>query len=141
MNPGDTVVQFDTTDQELKLKEAEADLAEAEQQVIKAGAESNALEEEAKSALAKAGADLRIAQLEARRNEFLPPIVAHQNDLAVQAAQEKLDKLQKDFADRLNTAKAGIAIQEAARTKAKVASGTASRNIASGVQRLSLEKH
>ena len=131
VTPGDTVVQFDTTDQELKLKEAEADLAEAEQQVIKADAESKALEEEAKSALEKASAELRIAKLEARRNEFLPPIVAHQNDLAVQAAQEKLEKLQKDFADRLNTAKAGIAIQEAARTKAKVASGTASRNIAS----------
>ena len=36
---GDVVVQFDTTDQAFKLREAEADLAEAEQQVIKAKAE------------------------------------------------------------------------------------------------------
>src|ERR1035441_2375784 len=31
---GDVVVKFDTTEQEYKLKEAEADLAESEQQVI-----------------------------------------------------------------------------------------------------------
>ena len=35
---GDVVAQFDTTEQEFKLKEAEADLAEAEQQVIQAQA-------------------------------------------------------------------------------------------------------
>src|SRR5690349_4320103 len=34
VNAGDVVVKFDTTEQEFKLKEAEADLAEAEQQVI-----------------------------------------------------------------------------------------------------------
>lgn len=126
---GDTVVQFDTTEQEFKLKEAEADLAEAEQQVIQAQAESEAKGEEARSALDVAKADLRVAELEARRNELLPPIVAQQNDLAVAAARDKVQKLEKDLADRLATAKAGIAIQEAARTKARVAADTARRNI------------
>src|SRR5664279_1480368 len=40
VSPGDVVVQFDTTEQDFKLKEAEADLAEAQQQVIKAEADS-----------------------------------------------------------------------------------------------------
>ena len=43
---GDTVVQFDTTEQEFRLREAEADLAEAEQQIIQAKAEAEAKEEE-----------------------------------------------------------------------------------------------
>ena len=40
VKPGDVVAQFDTTEQEFKLREAQADVAEAEQQVIQAKAES-----------------------------------------------------------------------------------------------------
>src|SRR5262249_21316009 len=127
----DVVVAFDTTEQEFKLKEAEADLAEAEQQVAQAQAESQAKAEEARSALDQSKAELRIAELEARRNELLPAIVAHENDLAVDAARDKVQKLEKDLNDRLATAKAGIAIQEAARAKAQVAAQTARRNIES----------
>lgn len=127
---GDVVVQFDTTEQEFKLKEAEADLAEAEQQVVQAEAESQAKAEEARSALDQAKAEMHIAELEARRNELLPSIVARENDLAVAAARDKVQKLEKDLNDRLATAKAGIAIQEAARAKARVAADTARRNIA-----------
>ena len=43
---GEVVLEFDTTDQAYKLKEAEADLAEAEQQVIKAQADGAAQQEE-----------------------------------------------------------------------------------------------
>ncbi len=46
---GDVVAQFDTTEQEFKLKEAEADLAEAEQQVIQAQADSEAKAEESRT--------------------------------------------------------------------------------------------
>ncbi len=126
---GDPVVGFDTTEQEFKLKEAEADLAEAEQQLIQAQAESEAKGEEARSALEQARSELRTAELEARRNELLPAIVARENDLAVAAARDKVQKLEKDLNDRLATAKAGIAIQEAARAKARVAADTARRNI------------
>jgi multidrug efflux pump subunit AcrA (membrane-fusion protein) len=126
---GDVVVQFDTTEQEFKLREAEADLAEAEQQVIQAQSDSEAKEEEARMMLAQARSELKLAELETRRNEMLPKMVAQQNDLAVGAAKDKLAQLEKDLADRLATAKAGIAIQEAARTKARVAAQTAQRNI------------
>ncbi len=128
---GDVVVQFDTTDQEFRLREAEADLAEAEQQVIQAQAESRAKEEEAHYALLQARADLRIAELEARRNEVVPAMVARQNLLAIEAASDKVRQLERDLADRIATAKAGIAIQEAARQKARVAADTARRNIES----------
>ena len=80
---GDVVVQFDTTDQAFKLREAEADLAEAEQQVIKAKADGAALQEENNYALLKAKADVRQAELDCRKNPTLSAIVAKQNDLAL----------------------------------------------------------
>ena len=126
---GDVVVQFDTTEQEFRLKEAEADVAEAEQQVIQAQAESQAKEEEARLALLQARADLRLAELEVRRNELLPAIVGRENELAAAAARDKVQQLEKDLADRIATAKAGTAIQEAARVKANVVATTARRNI------------
>jgi multidrug efflux pump subunit AcrA (membrane-fusion protein) len=129
VNEGEVVAKFDTTEQEFKLREAQADLAEAEQQVLAAKAESAAKEEEARLALLQAKTDLGVAELEAQRNELLPKMVARQNELAVSAARDKLRQLDKDLADRLKTAQAGIAIQEAARSKATVAAQTAQRNI------------
>jgi multidrug efflux pump subunit AcrA (membrane-fusion protein) len=126
---GDVVATFDTTEQEFKLREAEADLAEAEQQLIQAQAESRAKTEEARYALMQARADVRIAELECRRNEILAKIPAKENDLALAAARDKVRQLEHDLADRLATAQAGIAIQEAAGAKARVAADTARRNI------------
>ena len=128
---GDVVAQFDTTEQEFKQKEAEADLAEAEQQVIQAQADGQAKEEEAQYDLAQARADLRQAELEARRNPLLATIAARQNTLAVEADRDKLRQLEHDAPNRQATATAGIAIQEAARNKAKVQAETARRNIES----------
>lgn len=128
---GELVAQFDTTEQEYKLREAEADLAEAEQQVAQAKAEGAAKAEEAEHALLQARTDLKVAELEARRNELLSRIAARQNDLAVAAARDKVAQLDKDLKDRVATAQAGIAIQEAARSKASVSAETARRHIAS----------
>ena len=64
VQPGDMVVQFDTTEQEFKLKEAEADLAEAQQQVIKAEADSLATAEESQYAMLNAQFDVKLAELE-----------------------------------------------------------------------------
>jgi multidrug efflux pump subunit AcrA (membrane-fusion protein) len=126
---GDMVVQFDTTEQDFKLREAEADLAEAEQQVLQATAESEAKAEEARYALLQAKTDLQVAELEARRNELLSRIAARQNELAVSAAADKVRQLERDLNERIAAAQAGVAIQEAARSKAKVAAETARRNI------------
>jgi len=127
----DVLAQFDTTEQEFKLKEAEADLAEAEQQVVQAQADGQAKAEEAQYELAQAKADLRQAELEARRNPLLAAIAARQNTLALEAARDKLRQLEHDIPSRQATATASIAIQEAARNKAKVQSETARRNIES----------
>ncbi|HWC00324.1 MAG TPA: efflux RND transporter periplasmic adaptor subunit [Bryobacteraceae bacterium] len=128
---GDVVVQFDTTEQEYKLREAEADLAEAEQQVLQAQAGSQAIEEEARYSLIQAKAELRQAQLEERRNPIVATIIARQNTLAVEAAQDRLRQIEHDVANRKANTEAGVAIQEAARDKAKVKAETARKNIES----------
>src|ERR1019366_9158579 len=90
VSPGDIVVQFDTTEQEFKLKEAEADLAEAQQQVVKAQADSLATDEESQYAMLSAQADVQLAELEIRRNPTLAAIAARQNEILIEAARNRL---------------------------------------------------
>jgi multidrug efflux pump subunit AcrA (membrane-fusion protein) len=126
---GDTVAQFDTTDQVDKLKEAEADLAEAEQKVIQAQAQMQSKEEEDNYLLIKARSDLKQAELEARKNPVMSGIQAKQNDLAVEGARATLDQLTRDLANRKATSAAGVEIQNASVAKAKVQMETAKTNI------------
>jgi len=126
---GDVVLAFDSTDETYKLREAEADLQEAEQQVVQAEAEASAKEEELNYDLIKARGDLRDAELEARRNPLLAAIVARQNDLALEGARDRLAKLEQDYPSRKASARASIAIQSSARDKAKMQADTAKRNI------------
>lgn len=126
---GDVVVEFDTTEQTFTLREAQADLAEAQQHLVQARADSRAKEEEARYLLMKAETDLRIAELDARQNEMLAAIAARQNILAVEAARDRLNKLREDLTNRKATTEAGVAIQEAAVAKAEVQAETAQRNI------------
>lgn len=129
VNEGDVVVQFDTTEQEFRLREAEADLAEAEQQIVQAKAEAEAKEEETRYALLQAQANVKLAEIEMQRNEILPRLIVRQNELALDAARDQLQKIEKDLENRMATARSGIAIQEAAKAKAKVKADTARRNI------------
>lgn len=126
---GDVVAQFDTTEETFKLREAEADLEEAEQQLVQAENEALAREEELNSELIQSRGNVRQAELECRRNPLLAAIAAKQNDLALQAARDRLQKLEHDYEERKRAAQATIAIQQAARGKAKMLAETAARNI------------
>ncbi len=110
---GDVVVQFDTTEQDYKLREAEADLAEAEQHIVQASAQQSADEEEDRYALLKARTDVQLAELEARKNPLLPALTARQNDLALENARDHLAQLEHNLANRKATNQAAIAIQQA----------------------------
>jgi multidrug efflux pump subunit AcrA (membrane-fusion protein) len=126
---GETVAQFDTTQQEYNLREAEADLAEAEQQVIKAQADSEAMDEETRYAVLSAESDVKQAELDIRKNPILPAIVRRQNELALDAANDRLRQAKQDVDNKKTTAVAGIAIQKAAQNKAKVMADLAQKNI------------
>jgi len=131
VNAGEKVVEFDTTEQEFALQEAEADLAEAGQQVVQAQAETQAKEEETRAQLLQAKADVRLAELETRKNPLVAAIVSRQNTLALEAARDRLRQLERDLANRAATSQAAVMIQEAARNKAKVKAETARKNIES----------
>ena len=126
---GDVVAEFDTTDQNYKLREAEADLAEAAEKVAQAQAQAQAKEEEDNYALLKARADLKQVELDARKNPLLGAIDAKENDLAVESARAALSQLERDLANRKATSQAGVAIQEATVAKAKVQAEQARKNI------------
>ena len=129
VDEGDTVAVFDTTEETFKMREAEADLAEAEQLVAQSGFEAQAKEEELLAELIVARGEVVQAELEVRRNPLLAAIVAQQNDLTLKDAREKLAKLEKEYPERKAAARANVAIQEATRKKAVVMADTAKRNI------------
>lgn len=131
VKPGDTVVEFDKTDQEFALSEAESDLAEAEQHILQATAQLQADTEETKYELEKAQSDLELAELEARKNPILAAITAKQNDLAVAVAKDKLAQLKQDSANKKETDEAGIKMQMAGQGKAQAKVFTARQNIQS----------
>lgn len=126
---GDVVAEFDTTEQEYKLREAEADLSETEQKLIQARAQKEAQEEEDQYALLKAESDVSLAELDVRKNPLLPVLTARQNTLALDAAKDHLTQLRHNLTNRKATNDAAIAIQEAAKGKADSQAQTARRNI------------
>lgn len=128
---GEIVAQFDTTEETYNLREAEADLAEAEQKLAEAQYEQLAREWEAKYEMIRARADVREAELEVRRNPLISAIAARQNLLALEAARERLARIERDLASRKATAEAAVAIHEAARDKARAKAETARKNIES----------
>src|SRR6185295_469120 len=90
VSPGDVVVQFDTTEQDFRLKEAEADLAEAKQQVIRAESDALALAEESEYSITAAQNEVKLAELECRRNTLIAAITARQNEILLEAARNRL---------------------------------------------------
>ena len=126
---GEEVVQFDTTMQEYNLREAQADLEEAEQQVIQAQATAQSTDIETQYTLESAKSAVTLARLDVRRNPLLPAIQARQNDIALEQALNRLHQAEQDVANKQATASAGTAMQQASLNKAKVTADTAQRVI------------
>jgi multidrug efflux pump subunit AcrA (membrane-fusion protein) len=120
VNAGDTVVEFDTTLQEYNLREAEADLAEADQQVVQAQATADAGDEENRYALLQAESDVKLAELSVRSNTVLPAIQAKQNEIALAAARKRQEQLKQNLTNKNDSLVAAIKIQQANQNKAKV---------------------
>jgi biotin carboxyl carrier protein len=117
---GDVVVEFDPTLQEYNLREAEADLAEADQQVIQAQATSDASDEENRYAILQAESDVKLAELNVRGNSVQPAIKARENDIVVEAARKRLDQAKRNLVNKSDSTVAAVKIQQANQNKAKV---------------------
>jgi multidrug efflux pump subunit AcrA (membrane-fusion protein) len=129
VNEGDVVVQFDTTQQEYNLREAEADLAEAQQRVAQTEAENQAADVEARQALESAKTQVKLAEIENRRSRFVSAMKARDNEIALQAAKNRLKQAEQDMASRKATAGAALAIQRAGENRSRTMATIAQRSI------------
>jgi HlyD family secretion protein len=126
---GDVVVEFDTTQQEYNLREAEADLAEAQQRVIQAEAEAQAGLEEARYVVVSSGLDVKSAEWEIRKNPLLAATVARQNEISLEIAKNKLAQAQRDLKNREDSVNSSVAIQKAMENKSRLLAENAKRTI------------
>jgi len=129
VNAGDVVVEFDPTDQEYRLKEAEADLAEAKLKVEQAQALTQAQLEEDTYSLSSAEHQVHLAEFDVRKNPILSTIQARQNDLALKAAQDRLNQIRQDIGSRKATNQAAVEVQAAGVGKADVEVAAAKKNL------------
>jgi multidrug efflux pump subunit AcrA (membrane-fusion protein) len=130
---GDAVIEFDTTLQEYNLREADADLAETQQRVLQAEAEAKAALEEARWTTVNADAQVKLAELEVRKNPLLAANVARQNDISLEAARNRKAQAERDFKNRQTTADAAITMQKANEQRSKLLMETAQTNISNMV--------
>ena len=128
---GDVVVQLDTTQQEYNLREAEADLAEAQQKVIQSEADNQASDEDTLYAVEAAKLQVKLAELEATQNSLLSRTQARDNDIALEAAKNRLRQAEQDLGNKKTTTAAGMAIQRAAESRIRMMADMARKNIES----------
>ncbi len=126
---GDVVAEFDTTQQEYNLREAESDLAEADQNLAQTEADNGANDEENSYAVEAATTQVRLAEQEIRRNAVSAALVARQNEISLEAAQNHLKQTQEDQVNQKTSTAASLAIQKAAQSKARMMADMARKNI------------
>jgi HlyD family secretion protein len=129
MKAGDVMVEFDPSDQEFQLEQADFDLRLAEQEIAKAEAEAAVQAADDQVALLKARFAVRRAELDAAANELVGEILAKQNLLLLDEARQKLAHLERDVKSHATTALASGAVLREKRNKARVAVDVARRNI------------
>lgn len=126
---GDIVVEFDPSEQEYNLEQSRSQMAEAEQEIVKAKADTAVKEAEDKVALLKARFDVRRAELEVGRNELVGEIDAKKNVLALDQARRKLEQLEQDIESRSKSSASSLALLEEKRKTALLGTQVAQRNI------------
>jgi HlyD family secretion protein len=129
MKAGDVIVEFDPSDQEFALEQAQFDLQLAEQEIAKAQAEAAAQAAEDEVALLKARFEVRRAELDANTNELVGALIAKQNLLLLDEARQRLAQLEHDVKSHRAAALASGAVLAEKRNKARVAVEVARRNI------------
>ena len=128
---GDVVAEFDSSGQQYDLLEAEADLEEAKQQLIKAEAEARVALEQARLQVTTTEAELRIAELDQRDNDFVGTIQRRQNEIALERARNRHEQAVEALKHREGTAgDAGIDTQRAAVREAQAKADTARKTMA-----------
>lgn len=118
---GDTLVEFDPTDQQFALDQAKTEVAEAEQEIVKMKADATVQVAQDQVALLTARFDVRRAELDVSGNEFVGAVEAQKNVLSLEEARRRLAQLEEDVKSRSETNKASLAVVLEKRNKATLA--------------------
>ena len=129
---GDVVLEFDPSEQEYNVEQAQSNLDQADQQITKIKADSAISTSKDQVALLHARYDVRRAELDVSQNELKSAIDAKKNDLALEEAQRRLAQLeQDDTKSRAASNDANLAVYVAQRNKALLDMKLAQDRIAS----------
>ena len=126
---GDVIAEFDPSEQEFALEQAQFDLQLADQEIAKAEAEAAVVAADDEVALLSARFNVRRAELDAKANELVGSLIARQNLMLLEEANGKLAALEKEVQSHRETSTASTAMIRERRTKAMAAVATATRNI------------
>jgi multidrug efflux pump subunit AcrA (membrane-fusion protein) len=126
---GDVVAEFDPSEQEFALEQANFDLLLADQEIAKAEAEAAVVAADDAVALLTARFNVRRAELDARANELVGSMIAKQNLMLLEEARGRLAALEKEVQTHRATSTASTAMIREKRAKAMAAVAVAKRNI------------
>ncbi|HEY2433415.1 MAG TPA: hypothetical protein VGI12_12140 [Vicinamibacterales bacterium] len=118
---GDSVIEFDPSDQQYNVEQAKSDLAEAEQSIVKMKADNAVQTSQDALNLLTARYDVRRAEIGVLANEFVGAIEAQKNALTLDEAKQHLSQLERDAAARAATSTAALAVVDERRHKAELA--------------------
>ncbi len=128
---GDVVVEFDASEQEFNLEQARFDLQLAEQDVVKADAQTAVQVADDEVALLHARYDVRRGELDVQSNELVGAIKAQQNVLVLEEAKQRLAQNEADVKTHRETNQASADGLREKRNKAQLSVQVAERNIES----------
>lgn len=128
---GDVVLEFDPSEQEYNVEQAQSNLDQADQQITKIKADSAISTSKDQVDLLHAQFDVRRADLDVSQNELKSAIDAKKNDLALEEAKRRLAQLQDDTKSRAASNDANLAVYVAQRNKALLDMKLAQDRIAS----------
>ncbi len=91
---GDLIAEFDASEAQVGIEERQIETERLAAQISKARAELALDESEDRARLQHARFAVRLAELDVKRNELLPPAEALRNTRALDDARERLDELE-----------------------------------------------
>jgi multidrug resistance efflux pump len=117
----DVIMEFDPTEPQYQLEQAQSELAEADQAILKYKSDRDVQLAQDKFDLLTAGFDVRRAQLDAKPDKDLMAAREYEKrQISLEESQRKLAQLETSGQSRVETNRAALAVAEEKRTKAKM---------------------
>jgi HlyD family secretion protein len=135
----DVIIEFDRAEQQYNLQQAESELAEAEQEIAKLQADGKVQVATDRLALLHAQHEVRRAEIDVSGNEFVGRIEAEKNNIKLEESKRALVQIQDDVKTHAESSRAGLAVLEEKRSKARIAADFARKNIESMTVRAPLD--